>query len=131
MREVKTITTDFLDYLQKRDLPNILNLFAENVKWEIPGNLENIKWLGKRNNKQEIEEFFKFLWKETEPVSGEIHRVLYDNSEAVIKGCFTTKILETQKVVNSIFFIHLMVYNGEIVEYTLLEDSYAVSESFK
>ena len=37
--------------------------------------------------------------------------------------------LATERVVTSIFFIHFIVNNGEIIEYTLLEDSYAVSQS--
>jgi len=129
MEMIRTIVNDFLHYLQYRDLQNLVNIFANDVKWEIPGNEKSIKWLGIRESKLEVEEFFKMLWKETEPVSAEIHKILFDSNDAIIKGVFTTKMLETEKVVTSVFFIHFTVSNGKIVEYTLLEDSYAVSKS--
>lgn len=129
MSTTRTIVNDFLAYLQKRDLENLLNLFANDVKWEIPGNAKHIKWLGIRKSKSEVKDFFKMLWKATEPVSAEIHKILFDSNDVVIKGVFTTKMLETQTVVTSVFFIHFTVSEGEIIEYTLLEDSYAVSQA--
>lgn len=129
MSLTKTILTSFLTHLQNRDLVNLVNLFADNIKWTIPGNEKEIKWLGSRTMKIEIEDFFKMLWKETEPISAEIPKVLFDNDDVIIKGSFTTKMLATEKKVTSIFFIHFMINDGKITEYTLLEDSYAVSQS--
>lgn len=128
---IKTIVNDFLDYMHKRDLKNLINLFAEEVNWEIPGNTRDLKWLGIRKNKSEVESFFELLWKETEPISAEIHKVLFDKDEVILKGVFTTKMLRTDKIVTSIFFIHFKVYNGKIIEYILLEDTYAVSKSME
>src|SRR5690606_10273123 len=113
MEMIRTIVNDFLHYLQYRDLQNLVNIFANDVKWEIPGNEKSIKWLGIRESKLEVEEFFKMLWKETEPVSAEIHKILFDSNDAIIKGVFTTKMLETEKVVTSVFFIHFTVSNGK------------------
>lgn len=70
MSLTKTILTSFLTHLQNRDLVNLVNLFADNVKWTIPGNEKEIKWLGSRTMKIEIEDFFKILWKETEHPAG-------------------------------------------------------------
>src|SRR5690606_22838345 len=129
MHTTKEIVNDFLGYLPKRDFKNTIILFAVNVKWEDPGNEKNIKWLGKRKNKQEIETIFKLLWSATEPISAEIHKILIERNDVMIKGDFTTKMLQTEKVVTSVFFIHFVVSNEKIIEYTLLEDSYAVSQS--
>ncbi|PST82657.1 hypothetical protein C7T94_08325 [Pedobacter yulinensis] len=129
MSNTHAITKDFLHYLQQRNLEKLMNLFADEVKWEIPGDVTNIKWLGVRKNKPEIRDFFEMLWKETEPVSGEIATILYDDHNVIIKGAFTTRMLKTGKVVSSLFFIHFTVLGDKIVEYTLLEDSYAVSQA--
>ncbi|MFD1769192.1 nuclear transport factor 2 family protein [Sphingobacterium suaedae] len=122
---------DFLKYMQERDLKNLMNLFAEDVDWEIPGDTERLKWLGLRKNKTDVELLFKQLWEETRPISAKIHKILSDQDEAIIKGEFITKMLRTNKDVNSIFFIHFKLQNMRIAEYTLLEDSYAVSEAVK
>ncbi|WP_185216131.1 nuclear transport factor 2 family protein [Sphingobacterium mizutaii] len=129
MNKIGEFITDFLRYMQERDLNNLVNLFAEEVKWEVPGDTDRLKWLGVRKNKAEIESFFQLLWAETEPLSAEIQKILADKDEALIKGEFTSKMLRTNKDVTSIFFIHFKLQNMKIVEYTLLEDSFAVSEA--
>lgn len=129
MNKIGEFITDFLRYMQERDLNNLVNLFAEEVKWEVPGDTDSLKWLGVRKNKAEIESFFQLLWAETEPLSAEIQKILADKDEAMIKGEFTSKMLSTNKDVTSIFFIHFKLQNMKIVEYTLLEDSFAVSEA--
>lgn len=129
MSKSKAIVNDFLNHLRTRDLKNLVSLFANDVKWEIPGNTKEIKWLGIRKSKSDVEDFFTMLWKATEPVAAEIHKILFDGNDVVIKGVFTTEMLETERVVTSVFFIHFVVIEGKITEYTLLEDSYAVSQS--
>ncbi|MGX1754581.1 nuclear transport factor 2 family protein [Sphingobacterium sp. NPDC055346] len=129
MNKIGEFITDFLRYMQERDLNNLVNLFAEEVKWEVPGDTDRLKWLGVRKNKAEIESFFQLLWAETEPLTAEIQKILADKDEAMIKGEFTSKMLRTNKDVTSIFFIHFKLQNMKIVEYTLLEDSFAVSEA--
>lgn len=127
MFTTETTTAQFLDYLSKRDLQNLVNLFSDNIKWEVPGDTKKVPWLGKRNSKGEIEEFFKILWKSTQPLSADLHKIFIIEDQAVITGQFSTKMLRTNKVVDSMFFIHLIVKNQKIVSYKLLEDSFAVS----
>jgi len=129
MNSVKKITDEFLDYLGKRDLNKLINLFSEYIEWEIPGNVEKADWLGKRNSKNEIKKNFKMLWCATEPLSVRINKIFIEDDEAVITGAFSTKMLKTNKRVDSIFFIHMMIKDQKIIKYTLLEDSYAVSEA--
>ncbi|MFB9055912.1 nuclear transport factor 2 family protein [Mariniflexile ostreae] len=129
MNSVKKITEEFLDYLGKRDLNNLISLFSENIEWEIPGNVEKVDWLGKRSSKDEIKKKFEMLWSATEPLSVRINKIFMEDDEAVIAGAFSTRMLKTNKIVDSIFFIHMVVKDQKIIKYTLLEDSYAVSEA--
>ncbi len=131
MESTKITVADFLAYLQQRDLNSLMNLFSIDIKWNVPGNEQEIAWLGSRESKQEIEEFFKLLWRSTQPVSAEIHRILIEGSQVMIKGEFCTKMLKTNKIVSSVFFIHMVVRYAKIIEYTLLEDSFAVSQSLR
>lgn len=124
----KIMADVFLKCLQNRDLHRLVNLFSADLRWDVPGNTD-IKWLGVRNSRLEIKEFFQLLWSSTEPISAEVYKIFVDESDVVITGSFTTKMLKTKKIVSSIFFIHFVVEQGEIIKYTLLEDSYAVSKS--
>ena len=123
--DTKKIVLQFCQSLAKRDL-NLVNIFAENVDWYIHGNEKIAPWLGRRSKREEVKEFFQVLWANTEPISAQIDHILVEDDFAVITGNFSTKMLQTDKVMQSIFSIHINVQNNLITKYRLLEDSYAV-----
>jgi uncharacterized protein len=125
----KGLAQRFLQFLSARDLNNIVSLFEESVDWFIPGNKKKAIWLGKRNNRYEVRDFFKLLWENTEPVSASMDKLVIDNTDAVIIGEFSTRMLQTNKIVDSFFCIQMTFENNKIVKYRLFEDSYAVSEA--
>jgi ketosteroid isomerase-like protein len=129
MNTTQTIVEKFLQFLGSRELENLVQLFADNVDWNIPGDTSAATWLGERSSKTEVTDFFRTLWLATESLSAEIHKIFIQQSDVVITGSFVTRMLQTKKVVESIFFIHFTVQDNLIVKYTLLEDSYAVSRS--
>lgn len=55
------------------------------------------------------------------------HPVLVDGPVAISFRSFTSKMLPTGKIVDSLFFIRMTVENGLIITCRLQEDSYAVS----
>ncbi|MDR4954690.1 nuclear transport factor 2 family protein [Chryseobacterium sp. ES2] len=119
----------FLQFMSERNLIALTNLFSDTVDWYIPGDEQKVAWLGVRNNKQEVAEFFELLWKNTEPVSAKIDHIFTDDENAVITGEFVTKMLETSKIVESLFCIQMCIQNNKIIRYRLLEDSLAVSKA--
>lgn len=102
-------------------------LFAENINWEIPGDEERVPWLGRRTRREELHAFYTLLWSSVEPLTVQVDDLLVDGPVAVISGSFTSKMLPTGKIVDSLFFIRITVADGLIATYRLLEDSYAVS----
>ena len=127
MNDIKTVVQQFCQFLSQRDLKNLVSLFSEHVDWYIPGDMERVKWLGRRSNRQSVQEFYELLWKNTEPVSATIDAIFFEDNKAVISGAFTTLMLQTGKSVDSLFFIQMTVEAGNITHYRLLEDSHAVS----
>lgn len=120
------ITISFLKALSERNLNAITALFADQVDWYIPGNQILAPWLGKRETRDEIKAFFELLWEKTLPVSANIDNIFVEGNEAVITGCFASKMLQTGAVCESLFFIHLRIANNLIVRYRLLEDTHEV-----
>ena len=112
--ETQLVIENFLKFLSQRDLNKITTLFAEDVDWFIPGDENKAPWLGKRRKKNEVEQFYDVLWKNTEPVSANISNILIDGENAVITGEFSTKMLQTGKIVDSIFCIEFVVQNNLI-----------------
>lgn len=119
----------FLQYLTQRDLENLAALFSDPVDWFNPGDEERAPWLGRRSSREEVRQFYRLLWAQTEPLSATIDHIFTDGEQAVISGDFSTRMLPTGKVVDSLFFIRMTIQNGLITRYRLLEDSYAVSRS--
>jgi len=124
--QTKIIIGQFGQALTSRDLDSILPLFADMVDWYIPGNQAVAPWLGRRTNKTEIAEFFRVLWKNTEPVSAIVEHILVEDDFGIVTGEFSTRMLSTGKIVDSLFSIHLTVSGNKITRYRLQEDSYAV-----
>ncbi|HEY0669291.1 MAG TPA: nuclear transport factor 2 family protein [Sphingobacteriaceae bacterium] len=127
--QMRSLVTQYIKYLAGRDIENLMSLFAEQVDWFIPGNQDLAPWLGRRSSKEEIRMFFKMLWENTEPVSAKVEHILIEGNFGIITGEFSTRMLKTGKIFDSIFSIHLTVESNLIVRYRLQEDSYAVSEA--
>lgn len=125
----KIVVEKFLQFLSERNLDELIELFAGDVDWDIPGDQEKAAWLGKRTDKNSVREFYELLWSNTEPISAELEKLLVDENYAVIIGNFETKMLQTGKIVRSFFCIQLTLENDLIKKYRLFEDSYAVSQA--
>lgn len=123
------IVKKFLEYLDNRDLNNLAHLFSEQVDWYIPGDEIKVPWLGRRNTRQAIMEFYQMLWKNTEPLFARVEGVFIEKEKAVIIGEFSTRMLPTGKILDSPFCIEMHIRDNEIVKYRLLEDSFAVSQA--
>lgn len=127
--QTQTLVKDFLNSLTTRNMHNLLELFAENVDWYIPGDKSKAVWVGKRNSKKEIREFFQLLWENTEPISASIDNVFTDEHSAAIIGEFSTKMLQTNKIIHSPFSIYFTIENNLIIKYRLLEAGFEVSQA--
>ena len=125
----QNIIQAFFKHLSERNLKELTDLFSDKIDWYIPGDEAKASWLGRRSNKQEVSDFYELLWKNTEPISVEIEHVFIDQNKAVIAGAFSTKMLQTGRIVDSLFFIQITIEDNLIVKYRLLEDSLAVSKA--
>jgi len=126
---VNKVVKDFLKYLGERNLTELTQLFSETVDWYIPGDETKATWLGIRNTRQEVSDFYELLWKNTQPISANIDNIFADEENAVIVGEFSTKMVKTNNILNSLFCIQMRIQNNKIVRYRLLEDSFKVSKS--
>lgn len=126
-KQTKEIVVKFCKAMADRDLEVLLGCFSKIVDWDIPGNEQLAPWLGKRTNIEEIKTFFELLWLHTKPLFVQIAHILDDGGFAIITGEFSTRMLKTGKIVNSVFSIHLTIKAGLIIKYRLQEDSFAVA----
>lgn len=127
--DTQQLVQQFFTHLTNRDLPRLLTLFDQEVDWYIPGNKDLVPWTGRRKSLDEVEQFFQQLWLGTQPLSAKVDHMLTDGNVCVITGEFSTRMLFTGKIVDSLFCIQITFIEGLIVRYRLLEDTFAVSEA--
>src|SRR5207302_890375 len=107
----------------------IARLFSENMEWEIAGDTGVLPWIGQKTGKAAITDFVNDSRAMIERISFEVHDILANDDRAVILGSLASKLKRTGKIVQTDFAIVLTVFNGEIVRFQMLEDSFAVSKA--
>ncbi|WP_316833580.1 nuclear transport factor 2 family protein [Pedobacter nutrimenti] len=131
MKDILTIQTrnivqNFYQALASRELETLCGLFSEQVDWYIPGNEGVAPWLGRRESREEIEDFFHLLWQNIEPVHAQIDHILVEGHFAIASGEFSSKMLKTGKLYSSMFSAQFTIESEKIVRYRLQEDSYGL-----
>lgn len=108
----------------------LLDLFAEEVDWNVPGS-PAVPWTGARRTKAEVAAFFGIAAAEVERTeSFTVDRVLADGDHAVALGAFTHVIGSTGKPFHSEFALHITVADGLITGYRMFEDGHGAAEAF-
>lgn len=110
---------------------NMVDLFAENVDWDLPGNQEKFPWTGQRQTRKEIEQFFKDLHSNVKSERFDIDFIAINGENATVSGQLSSKILKFNKIFTTEFVVIFKVVNGKIVKYHFLEDSYKLNEEMQ
>ncbi|QTF06533.1 SnoaL-like domain-containing protein [Brenneria izadpanahii] len=108
-------------------LAAILELFADEVDWDIPGNLEAVPWIGPRRDREAVGAFYRELTARLAPERFEVQRILADDDTAVALGELASRVHATGGLIETPFAFVLTVRDGRIVRYRMLEDSHAVA----
>jgi len=127
--QTREIINNFYKALASNKLETLVELFAETIDWDIPGNEELAPWLGKRTKRNEVREFFKLLWQSVEPISAQIDHILVEDNFAIATGHFSSKMNRSGQVYSSMFSAHFTVNDSLIVRYRLQEDSHGLVEA--
>lgn len=108
-------------------LADILDLFARDVDWDIPGDPNAVPWIGPRRDRAAVGVFYRELAAHLTPERFEVRRLLADHEEAVAIGELASRVKATGRRMETPFAIVLTVRDGRIVRYRMLEDSHAVA----
>jgi ketosteroid isomerase-like protein len=120
-----------LQSMGAQDVAAIEDCFAQQIDWNVPGNL-SVPWAGSRSTKSEVGDYFTTLWSHVnqEKSEVEITRILVDGDDAVIIGRFGQEIAETGRSFSTPMAMYLSVRDGQIVQMRLYEDTLRVAEAF-
>lgn len=127
----RDVVEEFYDLQFGRKEGNIVDLFADYVDWDLPGNKDKFPWTGKRETREEIELFFQELYNNIQSESFTIDFISVEGENAAVAGQLSSRILKYDKVFSTEFVVIFKVINGKIVKYHFLEDSYKLNEEMK
>lgn len=129
--QTTNVIEQFYQNLASQNFEANIQLFAENVKWRIPGNPRVATWIKDRNSRDDIRDFYRELYENLEGVSYEVTGKFYNGNQAVVTGHLVSRILSSGKLFDSYFTVQFTVENNLITEYLMLEDSYALIEAIR
>lgn len=110
-----------------QSLQAIVELFAEDVDWDIPGDLAAVPWIGPRQGRAAVGAFYRELAAGIVPERFDVQRILADGDTAVALGELASRVKATGRLMETPFAFVLRVEAGRIVYYRMLEDSYGVA----
>lgn len=126
----REVVHEFFTRFGAGDGDALLDLFAEEVDWNVPGS-PAVPWTGRRSTKAQLAQFFAIAAAQVERTeSFEVHRVLADGDHAVALGGFAHVIRATGKTFRSDFALHIEIADGRIRLYHMFEDGHAAAEAF-
>lgn len=127
-----TIVTAFFEKFKSGASPEELaKSFDEKAELFIPGDTKNVPWIGKRIGRAAITDHFKLLRENIKPEKLEFTDILSKGNRVVILGYLESRMKKNDKVMKTEFSIDIVVENGLLTRYHLLEDSFEVSGKAK
>jgi uncharacterized protein len=128
---LKTVNAFFDKFKSGASPEELASFFDEKAEMFIPGDLKNVPWIGKRVGRAAIAEHFKLLRENIKPEKLEFTDILSKGNRVVILGYLESRMKKNNKVMKSEFSIDIVVENGLLTRYHLLEDSFEVSGKAK
>jgi hypothetical protein len=109
----------------------LASFYDEKADWYIPGDTKNIPWIGKRTGRKEIAEHYRLLRQIIKPEKLDVTDILTKGNRVVVLGYIESRYKGNNKLIKSEFSVDIVVENGLITRYHLLEDSFDVSVKAK
>ncbi|WP_411126563.1 nuclear transport factor 2 family protein [Streptomyces sp. x-19] len=129
--QTRDVVNELLKRIGEGDVPAVVELFADDTHWEIPGDPEIVPWVGRRQA-DGIPDFFRTMGELTDRELFDIDRVIVDGPNAVLIGRARVVVRSTGKVIDTPFAVDIVVNpEGRISRYYMFEDSWGVAQAMR
>ncbi|AKA06637.1 nuclear transport factor 2 family protein [Streptomyces noursei] len=129
--QTRDVVNELLKRIGEGDVPAVVELFADDAHWEIPGDPGIVPWVGRRTVAG-IPDFFRTMNRLTIRELFEIERVVVDGPNAVLIGRARVVVRSTGKVIDTPFAVDIVVNpEGRISRYYMFEDSWGVARAVR
>ena len=124
------IAKELLEHLATDAEPDaIVELFAEGVTWDIPGDTSAFPWIGRQSGRQAVRSFLVETAAAIVRTGLEIDEVLASDTRTVVIGRLAARVKRTGRTFTTDFAMIITITKGQITRFQMLEDSFAVSQA--
>lgn len=118
---VKVVNALFTAFKGGATPAELAEFYAEDAEMDIPGDTKIVPWIGKRKGKARIIKHYELLREYIKPEKLEFIDMLDKGNRVVILGYLESRNKKNNKVMKSQFSINIVVKDGKVASYHLLE----------
>ena len=107
----------------------IVEMFAEGVTWDVPGDTSAFPWIGRQSGRQAVRNFLAATATSIVRTGLEIDEILASDTRAVVVGRLASCVKRTGRTITTDFALVMTIAEGQITRFQMLEDSFAVSQA--
>src|SRR5690242_8852237 len=112
------------NYFGKGDVPAILNLLTDDIKWTVPGPHDILPYTGVFKGKQQVGEFFRLINENKEFPKFETKEFIEEGNKVVTLGHWDAKSRKTGKPYSGDWTMVFTLKDGKISEHVEYYDTY-------
>ncbi|MBX7535170.1 nuclear transport factor 2 family protein [Qipengyuania sp. GH1] len=128
-QEPIAVVNQLFEALQAGEKPKELaKFFDESIDWNIEGDTANVPWIGRRTGRAGIEDFYTLMFANLKLERFEVTDTFTKGDKVLMLGSLDSRYLGNGELITTDFAYEIVVRDGLIVKYHMLEDSFGISE---
>lgn len=120
---------EFFEANARNDVEAVLDLFAPDATWVIPGDPDVVPWVGNRDVPG-IADYMSALSANSTMTSFNIVKWIEDGPDVIVVGTFGFTFASGGAIEDDPFVIHMVVEDGLVRSYLIHEDSLGLARAY-
>jgi uncharacterized protein len=124
------VVQDAYAAFQRGDIQGLLNSFADNIVWTIPGPKDLLPFAGQRTGRGQVAQFFATLAQYQEPEQFEPRTYVAQGDTVVALGRFRWRVKSNGVSAESDFAHVFTIRNGKVAAFNEFTDTHAIAVAY-
>lgn len=118
------------DLFKKGDIQGLLNLFADDIDWQLD-KVAGVPFSGQRRGKEQVGEFFKLLDENQHPLQFEPREFIAQGDKVAVLGHYVWSVKSTDRRYESDWAHVFTVQNGKVAGFREYTDTAATAAAYQ
>jgi uncharacterized protein len=127
----KEVAQALYDYFGQGNVPAILDLVTDDIKWTCPGPTDILPYAQVYNGKKGVEEFFRLIYANKDFLKFEVQELIGEGDKVVALGHWNAKSKKTDNPYSGDWAMVFYFRDGKLCEHREYYDSYGEAMASK